>query len=127
MTTDELYFLEYYVSEYPVSVMHYGDSKAYLFYTPVSPDEERQVFIHCSYKMAMGIPFMHCTISYADSKEYLEDILVPLDAKKRNEFQNEVMYLVNMCSKKVIAQEMARNKVAIAGAINSLAANKEYS
>ena len=126
MTTDELYFLEYYVSEYPVSVMYYDNAKAYLFHVPVSEDEDAQVCVTCSYKMAMGIPFMHCTISYTDSHNYIEDILIPLDAKKRDKYQNEIMYLVNQCSKKVIVQEMARNKIAIAGAINSLAANKEY-
>ena len=76
--------------------------------------------------MAMGVPFIHCSISYADSDNYIEDILIPLDAKKRDAYQTEIMYLINQCSRKVIAQEMARNKLALAGAINSLAANKEY-
>lgn len=139
MSTDEIVLLKYFASIENVSVEYYDGGKTYQIpvaaflldssYDPFEDyDENMNVYIDCTYiATGMGMPYVVCEISCEDAKTPIEKTIIPLDEKKRTKHQRELMSLINLCSKRVIAQEMSRKKYAITTALSTLNANKEYS
>ena len=138
MTNDEIALLKYVASTENVSVEYYDGGKSYTMpiaeflldnqpYPLDELDSSTMVYIDCSYIMPLGTPMIKCEITYGEAGILLEEALIPLDVKKRTPHQRNIMSLVNLCSKRVIAQEMSRTKYAIAMAAKTLNANKQYS
>ena len=138
MTNDEIALLKFVASTENISVEYYDGGKSYAI--PVATflltgtlqsldevDETTPVYINCSYIMLFGTPMIKCEITYGNPEYLWEEAFIPLDSKKRNQRQRDLMSLVNLCSKRVITQEMSRNKYAIATAVSNMNANKQYS
>lgn len=97
------------------------------FYDPLSDDDDdMSVYVDCEYVMQLGQMFVKCDIFDGNDTEIIPEILIPLEKRRQNATQRELMSLINLCAKRVIAQEISRNKYAIVSAINSTYANKEY-
>lgn len=137
MSTEDIALLKYIASVENISVEYFDGGKSYAipvatFLFDDSPqtleelDDTEMVFVDCSYKMHLNMPFLQCEITYGDSETLLESASIPLDEKRRNKHQRELMSLINFCSKRIINQEMSRTKYAISSALGSLAANKQY-
>lgn len=138
MSLDDILLLKLFAASENVSVVYYDNAKCYTVSVPAfllddrydpfaEPTEMLKVFINCSYKMQMGITFLHCQIIREDSDEFAENTLVPMDTKRRNKRQNELMSLINTCARRIIIQEMSHNKFAITSAINAANNGKQYS
>ena len=125
--------------EQTVSVEYYQNGKCYRIpmaaffldnkYNPFEEydDVDMSLYINCEYLMILGIPYMRFSVSDIDHKLIIAPITVPFDKKKQNRVHREILSLVNICSKRIIAQEISRNKYAVASAINSIVMNQEYS
>ena len=142
MTVESLLLLKYAASTENVSVEHYPDgNKCYaipvltmLFdedYESTSPDDvfdTSLIYLDISYKMMVGFPYMQCKIILEKDEQFalLEDILIPLDPKQQKPYQRKVMSLINACSKRIIAQEMKKNKIAMAAVAYSATHDNLY-
>lgn len=119
-----------------VSVEHHhtGGDKCYtfpvysmLFTDDLQPDsttfEMSTCCVNCSYKMLFGFPYMQCEITIerddGDVVAELESISIPLNSKKQNTYQRKIIALINACSRRVIQQEMKKNKIAMAAVAHS--------
>ena len=137
-----LQLLKYGAATETVSVEHYpGGNKCYIF--PVlsiffnddfSPDLDTFGTSNCcidiTYKMSLGFPYMQCKIVIEKDDgsviAELEDISIPLDPKKQNNYQRKIVALINACSKRVIQQEMNKNRIAMAAVAYSTLHNNLY-
>jgi len=135
-----LQLLKYGATTETVSVEHYPDGgKCYafpvlsmLFDDEYEPDSDMFGTSNCcvdiSYKMSLGFPYMQCviTIEKEDNVVELENILIPLNPKKQNSYQRKIVTLINACSKRIIEQEMKKNKIAMAAIAYSTLHNNLY-
>ncbi|MBR2286163.1 MAG: hypothetical protein IJ866_01770 [Alphaproteobacteria bacterium] len=138
MIQDTITTLKDIAKEQTVSVEYYQNGKCYripmaAFFLDISydpfddEDEDMSLYINCDYIMVLGTPYMRFSVSDIDHKLIIAPIIVPFDKKKQNRVHREILSLVNICSKRIIAQEISRNKYAVASAINSIVMNQEYS
>ena len=142
MNTDALVLLKYAATTESVSVQHYPDgSKCYaipvltmLFddeYESMSPDDifdTSMIYLDISYKMMLGFPYMQCKIVLEKDENFaeLENISIPLNPQQQNPYQRKIISLINTCSKRVIEQEMKKNKIARAAVAYSATHNNLY-
>ncbi len=138
MTSNDIILLKYFATTENISVHYFDGGKYYeipvaacLFDDGDNPSDDFDdcidMIVACWYVMQMGIPFIRCEIGSKTSNSTIEQIYIPLDPARRDKHQREIMSLLNACSKRVIAMEMARNKYAITTALESANANKQYS
>ncbi|MBO4626135.1 MAG: hypothetical protein J5679_02575 [Alphaproteobacteria bacterium] len=137
-----LSLLKYSAATESVSVEHYpaGD-KCYsipvlsmLFIDDFPPDADMfdmsNCYVDCSYKMSFGFPTLQCRITIETEEreviKELENISIPLNPKKQNTYQRKIVALINACSKRIIEQEMKRNKIALAAVAHSTLHNNLY-
>ena len=135
MTSDEILLLKFFSSTEDVSVEYYSGGKCYtlpasaivLDWPYIESQETLNIHIDCSYTMQMGVTYLHCCITRDDLDDPMEDTLIPMDPKRRNKHQKELMSLIDTCSRRLIVQEMMHQKYAITSAVQTLNGNKEYS
>jgi hypothetical protein len=138
MIQDTITTLKDIAKEQIISVEYYKNGKCFripmaAFFLDISydpfddEDEDMSLYINCDYLMVFGIPYMRFSVSDIDHKLIIAPITVPFDKKKQNRVHREVLSLVNICSKRIIAQEISRNKYAVASAINSSVMNQKSS
>lgn len=141
MDKDDFALLNYLIKTENISVMYFPHGKLYAI--PANsvidfliddlsefPGTDLYVFIHCSYSLQVGIPFVTCDISLgftANTAETMENISIRLDTQKHNQHQQMILSIMNSCAKKLIIQERNRGKYAIDSAIKSFATTREYS
>ena len=138
MSIEDIILLRYIASEETVSVSYFPAGKIYLVpvaaflldksYDPLDDiNDSIGVYIDCSYAIKMGMPFMHCKIWFNNPENVIESSYVPLDPKLRDTRQRIIMSLINTCSKRVIAQEISRNRYAIYSAYQSMNNDNQHS
>ena len=138
MRPKDINLLKQIATEENISVDYFDGGKCYtipyaaLFVDtrcdPLAEDSESMnIYINCLYKMQMGIPFIRYDIISEASNTTLESAYIPLESKRRNKYQRNVMSLINLCAKRVIAQELASQKFALHTALSSASADKQYS
>lgn len=142
MTPEALLLLQYSASTENVSVEHYPDgSRCYavpvltmLFDDDYASMDQGAIFdtstiyIDCTYKMMVGFPYMQCKLSLEkdDKVAILEEVSIPLDKRRQDAHQRRIVTLINQCSKRIIEQEMKKNKIALAAVANSTLHNNQY-
>ena len=138
MIPEEIAILKEIASGQKISVQYFPGGKIYtipmaaflldLTHDPFTEeDDDMPVYVDCEYTMQMGTMFVKCEILDKNGKVLMPTTFIPLDKKKQNATHRELMSLINLCSKRIIAQEMSRNKYAIASAIQSATLGQEYS
>ena len=139
MVHDYIEVLKAIAKEQIVSVEYYPNGKCYRIpmaaffldasYNPFDDDsdDDMSVFVNCEYTTQLGMMYMQCKVLDGNGKLLVAPISIPLDKKKQNQLHREFVSLINLCSKRVIAQEMSRTRYAITSAINSIIMNKKYS
>ena len=140
MTQESLVLLKSFASTESVSVEHYANGgRCYaipvlcmLFsdepYTSEDMFDMANICLDCSYMMPLGVPYMQCKITYEKDNKValLEEVAIPLNRKKQNAYQRKIVALLNQCSKRIIEQEMKKNKIARAAVANSTLRNNMY-
>ena len=134
---NEIAVLKFFANSERVSVLYYDGGKCYtipalaIFWDDYLDhaaefEDYTNIYVDCHYQMQFGMPFLFCTITSEYST--LEQVVIPLNQPaKLTKHQREIMTLINACSKRVITMEMARNKYAIASAVETMNMNKQYS
>ncbi len=139
MVSDFIKILKDLAREQIVSVEYFPNGKSYRIpmgvffldasYDPFNDDDDNDmsVYIDCEYTIQLGMMYMKCSIQDGAERDLITPVSVPLDKKKQNKLHREIISLVNMCSKRVIAQEISRTKYAISSALNNTITEKQFS
>ena len=141
MNAATLDLLKYGATTGSVSVEHYSDGgkcyaspvRSMMFTDCYEPDSDMfdmsKACVDCSYKMLFGFPYLQCRITIEKENDIvneLENITIPLDTKKQNAYQRKIITLINTCSRRVIEQEMKKNKIAMAAVAYSTLHDNQY-
>ena len=121
-----------------ISVSYFPNGKCYKIpmgaffldslYNPFVPDgDDMPGYLYCEYTTQVGVMFMRFRFVNGVGEDLISPISIPLDKTKQTKLHHAVMSLVNMCAKRIITQEITRNKYAITSALHNLSINKEYS